>query len=99
MKYLRALVIFLFGSLLVIAVAGIAGSILVAALPTESPAPAFAIAGVILILGVAAVGFGAIKSLWRTVRYERCPACAMDVRGVGPGADGKLRCPGCGQWL
>lgn len=97
MKYARALAILVFGSVLACAFAGCTWSLLLAVLPT--PGPAFAIAGGAVVVGVLISLVVAVKSLSRRETYDRCPACAFDVRAVGAGVDGKIRCPACGQWL
>jgi len=96
-RYVRAAVIFVFGSLLAIAIAGIIGTILHVLVP--APGLEFIVAGGLALTGFAVALAGAIRSLRHADRYNHCPACASPVLGGVPGPDGAIRCPACGQWL
>lgn len=97
MKYVRAAAIFIFGCVLVVAVSGCAWSLLYVVLP--DPTMAFPPAIALLVIGVLLAFVFGLKSLNRKEIYDRCPACAFDVRSDTPDPDGTLRCPACGQWL
>ncbi len=89
--------IFLCAWVLVTACAGMTGTVVGAFTPT--PAPGFAVATIILVVGTGLCLVGAIRASRRAGRYATCPACAFDVRQVQPGPDGSMRCPACGQYL
>lgn len=96
-KYVRGLAIVLFGSLLSLAVAGIAGAVV--HVMASRPGIEFVVAGVVAAVGLGMTFYGAFRSLRPMAGYVHCPACAMPVGDVRPGPDGTCRCPACGQWL
>lgn len=82
---------------LTLAAAGTAWLLLSGIMP--DPMHATVISGLILLAGAGISLWVALRAAFRSDRYERCPACAFDVREVHPDPAGSIRCPACGQWL
>jgi ribosomal protein L37AE/L43A len=97
LKSVGTILVLIFSTLLALIVAAITCMILFELLP--DPIYAVVIAAAVFVLGFGIAVKWTLRYGRSSDRYTHCPACAFDVRAVGPDAGGTIRCPSCGQWL